>query len=688
MAHFEMHQSQFLDFARAEATRLGAAFAHLPVWGWATDSNLIVTVESDRLERWTGIAPERRIGKPLLAVGRAMRMMDRSANVAVLDRLADHAEVELTPFVTVLHGQPTVMALAATPYFDEQGAFLGYIGLTLWLRKIEQILGQTPSGATQVSLCTDAALEILEKNAVAAQDAQALLQEIVDAMGEGLMVTSGTDVEDPENSIVLTNPAYRSMFDLKANQARPGTKLKDFTQSVAENGIAFENLDAVGDVNDALARGESVLMRLHRTNRSLYVKATHRPTGGYVLVHTDVTDLEAQNTALRVARDAAEVANRTKSNFLATMSHEFRTPMNGIVGMVDLLEGTQLCKEQREYLRTIRSSALALTSLITDILDFSKIEAGHLAIHPEPFLLADMLDKTVGILQPLARQKGIDLSLHTSPGVAPKLVGDALRLRQILLNLIGNAVKFTETGGVSLSVRPSNVGAFQFEVSDTGIGMDAEELQRAFQPFEQIESGFHRQYEGTGLGLAISRRLAEAMGGTLTATSARGQGSRFVLDIPMEIGQGASDPKAQQAPAVDALTGCRVLVVEDNQTNQLVVRRLLEKAGAQVSTAGNGRDALEILRRAGFDVALMDMSMPVMDGLTTTREIRTQQTQQRLRHLPVICLSGNAFERDRNLAKEAGMDDFLSKPVRRDDLIACVARHWSDAKNIALAVKK
>ncbi|MEP3918927.1 ATP-binding protein [Ascidiaceihabitans sp.] len=649
----------------------------LPGWFWSVDENYALTYLSDNVGVITGSIPSDLMG------------------ISILDPIYGDAKTEAgidayysalraqRPFNNLCYernmndGTRVVLMDSATPVFDDMGVFRGFNGISIHVTHTIEKAGATSGLVYGLKSRADALERELSTRNAELEANNKLLSEVLEAMGEGLIVTSKHKLFDPENEVIMVNPAYRKLFDLEDDDVMPGTLVKDLTGKLVERGHVSKDDVLRKRFEEEITAMRPVLMNIPGLNRTCSVTSSMRRNGGYILVHSDVTELHAHNLMLQEAKDAAEVAATTKSNFLATMSHEIRTPMNGIVGMADMLAQSELDKDQQEYIETIRSSALALTGLISDILDFSKIEAGHLELKLEPYELRSLLCEVCGLLHPLAQSTGLDLSLHVDPDVPTDVMGDAFRLRQVLLNLLGNAVKFTRQGRVALTVtRNPKTGLLAFAVSDTGIGIPEEMLDSIFTPFEQVDAGLRRGFEGTGLGLSITRNIVEVMGGTLSVTSLLGKGSRFCVVLPLE--EAAASLKTPEVEARHDRTcfeGVRVLVAEDNKTNQLVVRRMLEKNGVTIVAANNGERACEIYMDERFDLILMDLSMPVMSGLEASVTIRLFEQNNGKTRCPIVALTGNAFDKDKEAAQDAGMDDFLTKPVRLDDLLTCLDRH-------------
>ena len=395
-------------------------------------------------------------------------------------------------------------------------------------------------------------------------------------------------------------------------------------------------------------------------------------------VMTDVTALKDAEAAARsaeatarAATAAAEAASRAKSDFLANMSHEIRTPLNGVVGMLQLLGGTPLTDPQRRYAAVADASAAALLTLINDILDFSKIEAGKLELSAVPFDLAEVARQAVAVLESKAAEKGLSVRCDLDPSLACRRVGPGDRVRQCLVNLLGNAVKFTAAGSVSLAVTAEEDGDLvRFAVADTGIGIPPDRLDRLFKTFSQVDASTTRRYGGTGLGLAISKQLAELMGGTVGVDSTPGRGSTFWFTARLTVDPSAA-PAAAAAPSPVAApaAGARILVAEDNDVNQMVVGEMLRRLGHTPELVDNGHAAVLAAAGGGFDLVLMDCQMPVMDGFAATAALRAAGYD-----LPVIALTANAIVGDRERCLAAGMDDYLAKPLDAKQLAGTLDR--------------
>ncbi len=486
-------------------------------------------------------------------------------------------------------------------------------------------------------------------------------------------IRDGFAVFDASGRLLVANDAYLGPFD-GIDEVAPGITYARLVALMLEEGIVDLGSDPPGEWRRRmLGRWNEPDPEPHllRYWDGSSVTAIERPggNGDRVAMTIDMTQTLEIAQELSVARERAEAATRAKSAFLANMSHEIRTPMNGVLGMVDLLAFTPLDDEQQLYVTTIKSSAEALLEIINDVLDFSKIEANKLSLRLAPFDLRGCLNDVIVLMQSSVRGKGTELGLTYAADMPDRVVGDRGRMRQILTNLIGNAVKFTSSGGVTVRVSPQPGGlpdTWRFSVEDTGIGIAPDKLESIFADFSQIDAETNRSFEGTGLGLAITRGLVELMGGRIWAESSVGDGSTFFVDLVLSTAEAdCAQPPPREARRKRPL----VLVAEDNKVNRLVLEKTLRTADIDMAFAEDGAQAVEMHGNLQPDLIFMDVSMPVMDGAAATVAIRDREAGGPVR-TRICALTAHALDEDRARLLASGMDNVLTKPLRKPLLVA------------------
>jgi signal transduction histidine kinase/CheY-like chemotaxis protein len=501
--------------------------------------------------------------------------------------------------------------------------------------------------------------------------AETRLGAVMEAIPEGVVLL------DSEGRYILWNQTYAEIYHRSADLFEVGGKLVDVLKVGIERG---DYPDAVGREEAWLAeRAQQLLATGARheqhlaDGRWLLIEDRRTADGGTLGLRVDITDIKEQTLALARAVAAAEAANRAKSEFLANVSHEIRTPLHGILGMTQVLaRDEQLNGDQQARVGLIRQSGQQLLELLNDLLDLAKIEAGKLTLQAVDYRPGAIAEAACAPFESLAQDKGLTLELKLAGLAGAVWTGDPLRLQQVLSNLVSNAVKFTAQGRVSVSADLTADGEVEFRVADTGIGIPADRLTEVFEKFAQLESAKDRRFGGTGLGLALSRELAELMGGVLSAESAPGVGSVFRLRLPVTPAA-ASEMQEAVEPASAGPLSLRILAAEDNATNQVILRALLEPLGAQLTLVGDGRQAIEAYRVGGFDLMLMDIQMPVTDGITATREIRRIEQVERRPRTPIIALSANVMAHQVAEYLAAGMDAVVGKPFEAEALWSAVA---------------
>ena len=538
--------------------------------------------------------------------------------------------------------------------------------------------------------------ELKEQQAVAEQaraKAEAAQTLLDDALGS---MTSGVAIWGPDERLIQCNDAYKAVNWNIPAIVTPGTTIEVAARAAMR--AQYELLDLPVPEAQVEQLAQQVIKQ-HRLGKGAMefpigpqawtrLTAARTKSGGSVSLFSDITELRHRQRDLRkerdsaqAARDEAEAANQAKSTFLATMSHEIRTPMNGVVGTAELLEREPLNERQKRMVGTIRSSAGSLLRIIDDVLDFSKIEAGRMELEEAPFSLRALIDGATETLSVQVEKKGLEINAIVEPGTPDAVLADAIRIRQILFNLIGNATKFTDRGTITVRARALESDADQMtlslSVSDTGIGMDAAQQARLFQPFSQADSSTTRRYGGTGLGLSIVRRLAELMDGTVSVDSTPGKGSTFTVTLKVKRAGAIAAATAAPEPLPLQTSGLRVLAVDDYDINLEVLSGQFEILGVALDTAINGIEALTLWRERPYALVLTDIHMPDMDGFELTRQIRAEEVVRGDRaRTPIAALTANALKGEAERCLSAGMDDYLTKPLTLDRLREAVAR-WT-----------
>jgi signal transduction histidine kinase/ActR/RegA family two-component response regulator len=500
-----------------------------------------------------------------------------------------------------------------------------------------------------------------------AQRAEQRLREALDALPEGVVFL------DAEGRYILWNKAYAEIYHRSADLFKVGRRLADTLRIGVERG---DYPAAIGREEQWLAERIALLenptAERHEQQildgRWVMIEERRTADGGVIGLRVDITALKAQAAALEEALARAEAASRAKAQFLANMSHELRTPLNGVIGLAEVLARAPLDPAQSDIVAEILASSGRLNRLLGDLFDFNSLEAGRVEIAALAFSPADVVRRAAAAFQHEAEAKGLALTIRIGADAEGRANGDPYRLGQVLEQLLSNAVKFTDRGAVTatLAAEPGDggVAVWRFEVADTGPGFDAAQAERLFAGFELGDASATREHGGAGLGLAICRRLAALMGGRIEAFGEPGAGARFVLTVPL------ARPQAPQTPD----RPLRVLLADDNPTNRKVVELILQAVGAEVVSVENGAEAVVAAQAPGFDLVLMDLQMPVMDGLTAIREIRGAEAGGGGPRRPIIVLSANSSADDIAASRIAGADGHLGKPIRPDVLLAALAQ--------------
>ncbi|MFE8034079.1 PAS domain S-box protein [Thiohalocapsa marina] len=626
---------------------------------WQVDPQGRFTYLSPRFEAITGHAPETFLGRNPLDLLPADEPAQTGERLRAII-LAQTPYSDLRYPVCCRDGRRITVEVTGNPYFSADGTYLGQRGVT---RDITQRLQQEA--------------ELIAAREAAARHASE--QRVGVFIEQGL---AGIVEVDLDGRLARVNDRFCQIVD-RSRQALLGSPLKSLSVEAdwsAEQRL-FRRLRK-GD-NTGIIEMRFQLPRGGLAYAEVAVALIRDPQGqptGFLGLLTDITARKQAERALQTAKEQAETANRAKSTFLANMSHEIRTPMNAVLGLAQVLAQEPLTSAQQSMVRHIRAAGRSLLGIINDVLDFSKIERGQFQIDTHPFQLSAVVEQLESLLGETARSKGLTFSIEAPADADGWLLGDPMRIEQILVNLAGNAVKFTDRGEVRVRLRLQPLDGTQVrlhgEVCDTGIGIAPEHLDLLGKPFSQADSSITRRFGGSGLGLAITRNLVDLMGGRFGCDSTLGEGSRFWVELQLQRPDAAEIPTrtaAAATPAAPRLRGRRYLVVDDNRWNREIIEHALKREGAETTMATDGREAVDALRAQphAFAAVLMDIQMPVMDGLSATRCIRSELG---LVELPVIAFSAGVLKAERQTARAAGVDDFLAKPVDLEALVALLRR--------------
>ncbi len=501
-------------------------------------------------------------------------------------------------------------------------------------------------------------------------DSEERYRRLFETANDGIVL-----LEKREGTITHANPAFEKMFGYNVNEIL-GKHLQDIGICLEKSDfqIIMQKLRETGIINYDDVR--------IKTNFNLNIDTDIYLVDRASLVQCNIRDITQHKInlcSLVRAKKQAEIANMAKSEFLANMSHEIRTPLNGIMGMIQLLDGTSVGADQNKYIELALNSCNRLTRLLSDILDLSRIEAGMMEIHESKFQFENLRNSILGLFAVESLNKAVTLKCIIDPTIHPQVIGDEGRVLQILFNLVGNGLKFTEEGSVTVEMIPlksekDDVYRILFTVSDTGIGIHEDHLNMLFKPFVQIEKSYTRNYQGAGLGLSIVKKLVHLMGGSIDIESVVGEGTSINVVLHFKLPFEESISKHQEAVQIKVKQKLRILLAEDDPSNQFAMIKLLEKAGYEVMLAENGKQAIDMLKIHDFDCILMDVQMPLMDGVEATKTIRSSANLGPKKDIPIIAMTAYAMSGDRETFLKCGMNDYVGKPVRMDDLVVALER--------------
>ncbi|MFQ5564020.1 MAG: response regulator [Parvularculaceae bacterium] len=642
-------------------------------WTWEADENLCYSYISTRASEITGVDHKAVIGRHLAKLRTTRTQEEWNEFVKHLENHEPFRDLFTT--YTDATGKTLWVSRSAKPIFDERGTFKGYRGVARDVTA-EVEAHEEAERANKLLEETNAALEeTVRQRTEDLEKRTQLLNEVFECMAEGLLVLNS------DLKIVARNEKAWKISGLPEEFWAVGADIRPAIELGVKAGVydVSSTEEYMQSMTKRLDEGKTVRTTRRQTDGKIIQEdARSRPNGGIVVTYSDITEMVEREEQLKqlsndllAAKETAEAANRAKSEFLANMSHEIRTPMNGVVGMASLLLDTELSVKQREMAQVIVSSGDNLLKIINDILDFSRLEAGKLKIVAEPFNLRAAIEDVASLMALRVQEKGLEMMVRYKPALGDKFLGDAGRIRQIVTNLVGNAVKFTDEGNVIVEIdgrRRGEVADITIAVRDTGSGIPKEKLNAIFDKFEQVDGTAARRHDGAGLGLAISRRIIEAMGGTIEVESEIGKGSSFIIHMPLAVDENAVDAIA---PPPNIFDNARGLIVDDNETNRKILLEQLSAWGLAADTASSASEALAMMKkRTGngypYSIAVVDYQMPLMNGVQLAKRIKAEET---LSATPLILLTSAGRKGDPGRIASELFDAYLVKPARASMLL-------------------
>ncbi len=652
-------------------------------WTWETDADLRYTFFSERADQVTGVDHSKLVGAPISISGNGLSdeqwepLRRALKNLEPIDHFKSGIPVGENEFIWIERN--------ARPIFDEDGTFLGYRGVARDITKrvkAEQLAADAVRELEDVNAHLE---ETIRQRTKDIEQKSMLMEEVLQSMAHGMVVLDKDDV-----TIVELNEKAWRLSGLPREAWAPGTDIRTLLKIGIDHGMyEFQSVEEFYQATEDAMAEDTEFCTIRRQKDGLVIEESvrPRPSGGRVITYRDITaaqiredELRALSEQLQTSKEAAEAANRAKSEFLANMSHEIRTPMNGVVGMASLLMDSELSEKQKDMARVIVRSGDALLKIINDILDFSRLEAGKFRVVNEPFDLRATIEDVATLLSLRVDEKGLEMLVRFQPDLHSQFIGDPGRVRQIITNLVGNAVKFTDEGHVLIEVSGrarGEVHELELSVSDTGCGIPASKLKDIFEEFEQVDGSAVRRHDGAGLGLAISKRMVEAMGGQISVSSKLGEGSKFTVRLPMTI----DDSTVANIAAPDGFfDGKRALIVDDNAVNRRILTEQLASWGLSSDAYEHPGDAIAALRQRAADdpyaIAILDYQMPELDGVTLANQIREDK---KIGATPMVLLTSAGRKGDpAQLAGEL-FAGYLVKPARASMLLDTIVSSMGDA---------